>query len=490
MRSHRVKLPHHARAHEAVLIRDVEIRFRERVDIRVEHGVIADIGRGLPATRDEVIIEAHGAALLPGLHDHHLHLRSLAAALASVHCGPPRVRDADGLALCLRNAANDPGRRAGDWTRGVAYHESVAGNIDRDWLDQHVGDRPLRIQHRSGRLWILNSRALQLLGVPETAADTPLERVDGRFTGRLYDADIWLRERLGSNRQSLREVSRRLASFGITGLTDTTPGNTRDDFVYFQAAQTRGELLQDILVMGDASLDELSPDMTRDGVARGPRKFHLHDADLPDFETLCVDIRGSHRARRTVAFHCVTRTDLAYALAALREAGCVAGDRIEHASVTPPELLAQIVELGLTVVTQPNFITERGDAYLQDVAGDDQPWLYRLRGFLDAGIALAGSTDAPFGEANPWKAMQAAVSRRTASGVVISANEALSPEEALELFISPLNAPGRETRKIEPGQPADLCLLDRPWSAARNDLAEVRVRLTLKRGQVIWQDDL
>jgi predicted amidohydrolase YtcJ len=157
------------------------------------------------------------------------------------------------------------------------------------------------------------------------------------------------------------------------------------------------------------------------GVLIGPHKFHLHDADLPELSEVCAAIEASHAAQRPVAFHCVTRAELVFALLALREAGCIAGDRIEHAAVTPPDLLAQVAELGLTVVTQPNFIAERGDAYLRDVDSTDQPWLYRLRGFLEAGVALAGSTDAPFGDANPWKAMQAAVDRMTPAGAGIGA---------------------------------------------------------------------
>jgi predicted amidohydrolase YtcJ len=467
-----------------VLIRNADVLQRGRADVRIGNGVVLEIGLDLRELPGEDVIEAAGGALLPGLHDHHLHLRSLAAALSSVPCGPPQVRDAGELARRLHKAAAETAH-AGDWIRGIGYHESVAGDIDRHWLDRHLAERPVRIQHRSGRLWILNSRALAFIDAHDGAGDDPLERIEGRLTGRLYDADGWLRERLGGVRQNLRAVSRWLAGFGITGVTDTTPGNTRDDFNYFQAAHRRGELLQDILVMGDASLDAL-PDGVAGGVTRGPHKFHLHDAALPELGDICARIQASHRARRPVAFHCVTRAELVFTLVALRESGSIDGDRIEHAAITPPDILEQVAELGLTVVTQPNFIAERGDSYLQDVEDTDQPWLYRLRGFLDAGIPLAGSTDAPFGDANPWKAMQAAVSRRTPAGAAVGAGEALAPEEALELFLSPLATPGRHARSVGRGEPADLCLLDRPWAEACRDLADVGLRFTLKAGAPAW----
>lgn len=447
-----------------------------RVDVRLREGRIAEISEGLPAMPGEEVLDAQGGALLPGLKDHHLHLHALAAARASVDCGPPA--DALVLAQALHDAA--AAAASGEWLRGVGYHESVAGDIDRDWLDAAVPDRPLRVQHRSGRLWLLNSAALALV---EQSADDPLERRNGRATGRLYDADAWLRSRIGGRRPALGAVSRWLASRGVTGLCDTSQDNDTAAWDAFARAQRRGELLQSLRVMGNAALDD-----ARDapGLQCGERKFHLHDHELPDLDMLCADIRAAHAAGRGVAFHCVSRVDLAYALAALLETGARKGDRIEHASVCPPELLEQIGELGLTVVTQPGFIATRGDAYLRDVEEFDRPWLYRLRGFLDHGIRLAGSSDAPYGDADPWAAMEAAVRRRTATGQSVAGMESLTPEQALALFTSPLDTPGCTLPKLAVSAAADLCLLTQPWSVARNALAEVKVQAAWRDGTRIF----
>jgi predicted amidohydrolase YtcJ len=465
-----------------MLIRRAQIDFSRLHDLRVEHGRVAVIGQGLAPQDGEAVVEANGCALLPGLRDHHLHLASLAAARASLRCGPPQVHDAAALQALLAAQAGGSG-----WVRGIGYHESVAGDIDRHWLDRALPDRPVRIQHRGGRLWVLNSRALELLEIRDS---DPLERERGQPSGRLYDNDPWLRQRMGRGRPDLAEVSRHLASRGVTGLTDTSPGNGIGEARWLRQAQRRGELLQDLLLMGGEELDrsgadEDSPDHGRPWLAIGAHKFHLHEAHLPEYAAVCADIRRAHAAGRGAAFHCVTRTELVYALGALREAGLSVLDRIEHASVAPPELLQAIRELGLTVVSQPGFIAERGDAYLAQVEAADQPWLYRLRGFLEAGVPLAGSTDAPFGEADPWAAMQAAVTRRSAAGQVLGPAEALTPEQALALFTTPLRTPGRAAPRIEPGMTADLCLLDRDWPTAAADLAAVRPCLTLRAGTAI-----
>ena len=118
-----------------------------------------------------------------------------------------------------------------------------------------------------------------------------------------------------------------------------------------------------------------------------------------------------------------------------------------------------------------------------DVASDDQPLLYRLRGFLDADVTLAAGSDAPFGGYDPWASMAAAVSRGTRDGACIGEDESLTPEQALDLY---LRAPESlsERRRITLGSAADLCLLDRPWAHAREALSSAYVRATIIQGEL------
>jgi len=420
---------------------------------------------------------------LPGLHDHHIHLFALAAASRSIPCGPPAVESIDELARALADhrVADD------EWLRGVSYHESVAGDLDRAVLDRMVADRPLRIQHRSGAAWFVNSRAIELLGLDD-AVDAPgVERSgDGRATGRLFRCDKLLRETVtGERAPYLAPVSKLLASYGVTGVTDATATNGRQELRLLTDACDAGDLLQRVVVMGARFVP---PDAHRT-VAVGAVKILLDEYALPALDDLVRDIEHAHADERAVAIHAVTRTEMVLACGALEAAGPRAGDRIEHASVMPPALAEWIAHLGLTVVTQPGFVRDRGDSYIRDVDAVDQPWLYRCRGAIDAGISLGAGTDAPFGSPDPWLAMQAAVTRRTLGGAVLGAAERLTPERALALFTSPPNAPGGLPRPVNLGAIADLCLLDRPWSSARSDLSSATVRTTLRAGRVIWSRD-
>jgi len=463
-----------------LLIRGAEIDGRAALDLRIARGRIAAIGAGLARDADEPLFEAHGGALLPGLHDHHIHLHALAAARTSIACGPPAVANAAQLAVALRAAA--AGGRG--WLRGVAYHESVAGPLDRDRLDAWVADRPLRVQHRSGALWMLNSAGVTELERAGAAWPTDAERdARGRITGRLFRADAWLRTQLGGEAPDLAAVGAQLASFGVTGATDASAANDAAALGRLCAAAASGALPQQLLVMGEPRLAQ--PASAR--VARGAVKALLDDPSLPDFDAFCARIRAAHAEGRGFAVHCVTRAQLVFALAAWRSAGARRGDRLEHASVAPPEAVALAAELGLAVVTQPHFVAERGDDYLRDVEREDVPWLYRARGWLDANVPLAAGSDAPYGSPDPWRAIAAAVSRTTASGAQLGPGEALSPEQALALYAAPLADPGGPARAIAIGAEADLCLLDRPWRDARARLSSADVRSTWCAGRLAWQ---
>ena len=76
--------------------------------------------------------------------------------------------------------------------------------------------------------------------------------------------------------------------------------------------------------------------------------------------------------------------------------------------------------------------------------------------------------------------------RKTAGGRVIGADEALTPEQALALFTSPPEDPGGSPRNIAVGEAADLCLLDRGWSRARELLHHDNVAATIVAGEVTF----
>lgn len=470
-------------AENRFLLRNVVLAQSHPCDLRIADGLVAALARRLEPEPGERLVDARGGALIHGLHDHHLHLFATAAARRSVQCGPPQVHNEQELKTAL-----EAGSATGaEWLRGVGFHDSVLSHLDRYWLDAVCPAPALRIQHRSGMMWVLNSRALEALGIDrrQQLPDGVERGADGELTGRFFGLDGWLRERMDSPFPRLQHLSAELARYGVTGVTDAGARNGPREWAAFAAARARGELMQRLLVMGDEQLSALSVEANA-WQHVGPLKIYLREMALPGLEALEDRIAGAHRLGRSVAFHCVTRTELVYALEALRGAGARCGDRVEHAAIADDHALEKMAELGVTVVTQPHFIAERGAQYRVDVEPQDHDFLYRGGGFLRHGVPLAAGSDAPYGGLDPWAAMRAALSRGTGGGGHFGRDEALTPEQALNLYTGDPLQPGQARPSIAVGEVADLCLLDAPWEEIREDLDSRHVSATFGAGQMLY----
>lgn len=445
-----------------LLLRDVRVG-QWRGDLLAEDGVISRLDKDIAAPAGTVELDGHGGEVIPGLWDHHVHLMSLAAAGRSVDVRPETVGDLAGLGQALRTAPGGAG-----WVRAVGFDDTALGPVDRVVLDRLVPDRPVRLQHRSGAMWVVNTAALTALGLD--VADQP--------TGQLFGADDWLRARLPHDEPDLGDLGDRLASFGIVGVTDATPYARRTDLVALGQAALRS-LPQHVVAMGGP---ELAATAAVDGLQLGPVKLVIADHDLPNIDEVADAMRAAHEAGRSVAVHCVTRVALVLALAAWDEVGAQPGDRVEHGSVVPPELAHQLARHGLTVVTQPAFVHDHGDRYLAEVDDDDQPHLYPCASLLAAGVQVAGSTDAPFGTPDPWQAIRAAITRRTRTGQPLLPHEAVPPTTALSLFLGSPDNPAGPHRKVAVGAPADLCLLAAPLEEVLHAPSADQVRATIIGG--------
>jgi predicted amidohydrolase YtcJ len=418
------------------------------VDIRTEAELL-EVSDRLDPIAGEFVLDGAGKTVIPGLHDHHVHAYSAAAALTSVHIGPREIHGADDLRRVLAEAeVGDDG-----WIRAVGYHEAVAGPLDRGALDAVEPRVPVRVQHRSGILWTLNSAGLAAVGLP----DHP--------DGRLRSTDPTWSNSLARREPRLAELSCELASYGVTAITDATPDLGVDGIVRLAEAHRHHELLQRIWCLA-------------------PGKRILHD-DALDLAELTAWVGARHDAGGTVAVHCVTAAQLVVTIAALQAAGSRAGDRIEHAAVVPDDCMADLAALGVTVVTQPNFVAERGDQYLDDVPADEHRQLWRLASLLNAGIPVALSTDQPFGGADPWAAMRAAVNRMTHGGTVLGPDERIPADQALAMFFGTFDQPTRP-RTVASGELADLCVLRASPDAVLAELDSEMVDATVVAGEVVW----
>ncbi|HWC34058.1 MAG TPA: amidohydrolase family protein [Mycobacteriales bacterium] len=426
------------------VVRDAEVEGR-RVNVRFDRDSVRQVSpHPLTPLRNEEVVDAAGGALLPGLHDHHIHLLATARARTSVDV----TAGLDAL------TAAPPGT---GWIRAVGG----ADDVDAAVLDRIAPGRPVRVQHHSGAMWVLNSAGLAAAGITRAStgddAEPGIERdADGTPTGRLWRLDEWLRKRIDNETPDLAALGQELSALGVTAVTDATPRIGAGGTEIFQATP----FPQRIQFLAD---DPPSFGLT------GPRKIVIEDHALPAYDQLREEVADARVVGRAVAVHCVTREALLLVLAVLDEIGAAPGDRIEHAALADADTVARLARLRIAVVTQPGFIVNRGDRYLSELSAEDLSDLYRYESFQAAGVTVVPSSDAPYGTLDPWAVMRAARDRRSAAGSRVNAKEWVSAKMVLSGYLRPLEALHARPRRVRAGVPSDLMLLHLPLADALDD---------------------
>jgi predicted amidohydrolase YtcJ len=118
-------------------------------------------------------------------------------------------------------------------------------------------------------------------------------------------------------------------------------------------------------------------------------------------------------------------------------------------------------------------------------------WAYPFRSFLERGINLSFSSDAPVEPCNPFEGVYAAVTRGSLEGLEIAeltAREALTPAEAIRCYTE--TAPkllGERLGRLSVGYPADFAIVDRdPLNTPAGELRNVRVIATYVGGEPVY----
>lgn len=462
-------------------------------------------------------IDCEGKTVIPGFNDAHIHVLAYASRLLSVDCGPAAVASIPDIQAKIRQQAERTPQ--GTWIRAAGYNEFYLAehrHPTRRELDQAAPYHPVKLTHRSLHACVLNSVALSLAGVGIETPDPPGGLIDresetGEPSGLLFGMNSYLNERVvpplseDELGQGIKLVNQSLLSWGITSVQDATVTNGFEQWQTFLKFKQRAELVPRVTMMcGLEALSDfkergLYPGYGDSDLRLGAAKMALDETRgqlNPPQEELNEVVLRAHRAGFQVAVHAVEEGTVAAAVAAFeyclrRSPKADHRHRLEHCSVCPPSLLERLKATKAVVVTQPAFIYYSGERYLEEVSREQLPWLYRTRSFLESGLRPAASSDCPVVPGNPLVGIYAAVTRKAESGQLLSPEEAVSPEQALEMYtLGGAYAAFDESMKggLEVGKLADLVVLSAdPTRAGREDIREIQVEMTIVGGEVVWE---
>jgi predicted amidohydrolase YtcJ len=443
----------------------------------------SEVRRGRPT--GTTTVDLAGRWVLPGLIDAHLHLaRSVLAPLGVDLNGVTSVR-----ALVARVRRRLEGGR----------HEPLLGwgwdqerFSERRWpsrddLDKLPTDRPIVLHRHCLHAAVVNSAALEMVGLDDASADPPrgrLGRSDGRLDGLLFEDALARLRPLEAKAFDLavpgvRRFFDRAASVGLTTIAPMTadPREIRAAVGAYDReplpVRLRWYVRADRLSALSSRISARERDDVRlsgvkivaDG-SLGARTAWLEEpySDAPDesglplgtAQEMTASVRSATARRLPVAVHAIGDRALRRVVEVLEAERTIGTPRIEHASVTPPILVDALAHLGASIVVQPHFLPS--DAWLPKRLGDGRArWTYAFRTLRDRGLTVAGSSDAPVEPIDPWTGVNAAVAPRP----TYSKGEELLPQEAVEMYTS---AAGRALGEpwlgtLEPGAWADLVVL-------------------------------
>ncbi|MXY45717.1 MAG: amidohydrolase family protein, partial [Chloroflexi bacterium] len=238
------------------------------------------------------VIDCGGQTLIPGFIDAHCHLLAYAASLLAVDCSSASTSTIDDIIIQIRRRADNT--LPGEWIRGTGYTEfdlHEKRHPTRWELDRAAPYNPVRLNHRSGHACVLNSIALERVGIDIASEEPPGGTIardlkSAEPNGLLLDMDEWLDARIPP--MSERELSNGMAqanqqflSQGITSVADATVSNSPDRWKLLRRLKCDGLITPSLTVMpGAANLDEFADEGLQFGycdsvAAIGPAKIIL-----------------------------------------------------------------------------------------------------------------------------------------------------------------------------------------------------------------------
>ncbi len=490
---------------------------------------------------DTTVVRADDAAVVPGLHDFHLHLVGMARARKTVDL--EREQTMDAVVAAIRDAAASA--PAGEWVRGDGWSAEALDRTALHRLEAVLGGRPAFLRSHDRHSAWASAEALRRAGV----GDAPADPVGGRFErDRAGRPDGVLRERAAdlvgehAGRLSgaplaaaLDETVAELLGHGVTAVTDAgdaSDGNgvgphaaIGDSFSHLTAAADvldgRLRVTLDlpaaaIRAAGEAGLRTGAPVDGRATMRVGWAKVYADGAlgsrtaavfapyrcgdegtgilrmSPAELDEVVALARG---AGVGLAIHAIGDRAAAVVLDALAQgpqpAPDAVPDRIEHLQLVRAADVARLAALGVTASVQPLHCPsdrETAERCWPDRLEDAYPW----RSLALAGARLAFGSDAPIEPANPWLAIHAAVHRRRPgeSGPDWRPAQALAVEAALAASTrAPAVGSGwDDVGHLHPGALADLAVLSCNLGTileAGPALGTIRSHLTMVRGRVV-----
>ena len=461
-----------------------------------------------------LVIDLHGATVVPGIVDAHAHLLGLGNTLQRANLVGSTSYDE----VISRVKAWAKDVKPGAWIQGRGWDQNLWPTREfptHEELSRAFPNNPVVLTRIDGHALLANAKAMELARVTAATADPSGGRIvrlasgapSGVFVDNaksLIDRAIPAATRFDDRRAILAAISE-ANRLGLTGIHDA--GEDAETIGIFEELAKAGNYnLRNYVMLSDPGEPGSAATLRNPYIQRGPQSAlydgHLWIRAIKLYADGALGSRGaallapySDEPSNSGLLLSKPEHIEAWAETALRRGFQVnvhaIGDRgnrivldafdsalkkvpkadhrfrIEHAQVLSPEDIPRFARLGVIPSMQATHQTS-DMRWAQDRVGPQRiRGAYAWRSLLNTGVVIPNGTDFPVEEVNPLLTFHAAVTRQDPSNLPAGGwypEQKMTREEALQsMTIWPAYAGFQESilGSLTPGKYADFVILDR-----------------------------
>jgi predicted amidohydrolase YtcJ len=493
------------------------------------------------------LVDLHGAFVMPGFNDAHIHLWSGGLQMQYVDLvGAKSLEE-----MKARIAAKAKETAAGAWMQGRGWDHTKWQDQrlpSRQDIDGVTGNHPAFFPRIDGHIGVANSAALKFAGIDRNTPDPQGGKIDrdanGEPTGILREtAKEALQAKIpeptiAQRRQAVELALAEAARWGLTSIQEP-PVNPQDPtewkyFLIYEELENQGKLTARITewLPFNASVDVLTAHrahhpqddlMLHTGVLKGyldgslgsrtaallapyaddPRNTGIVYHQQDELNQMTID---RVRAGFGITFHAIGDRAFTMALNAYEAAANdmkqrhVAMEklppyhsfRIEHAQVTNPELLKRAAALELIMSMQPCHLLTDMNWAEQRLGPERAKNSYAWKSALENKLPLAFGTDYPVEPLTPFRGIYAAITRKNEAGTKeYYPQDKLTIDQAIAAYTSGsafADFSDHDKGTLAPGMLADFVVLDRDITKVPPaEILKTKVLRTVVGGKTVYE---